>query len=430
MTHSTKKLRRNGLLALSALPAMAVLFCIFSLLSGGFSKVPILLVFILTSVYSLFTLRGMRTAERIAVFSRGAGDENLLLMIWIFILAGAFAEVAKAIGAIDATVSLALHLLPPALLLPGIFLAACFISLSIGTSVGTIVALVPIAAGLASSSHLSLGLLVGATVGGAFFGDNLSFISDTTVAATRTQGCKMNEKFKANFRIALPAALVTLLLYAWIGRHTATTLPADLPDLLLILPYVFVLITAIIGVDVLIVLFLGTLVTCAIGLTKGLLTPSSCFEALCAGIGGMGELILVSMMAGGLFAVIRKGGGITWLIRRLTLLVSTARGGQCVIALLVSLTNLCTANNTVAILSVGSLSRDISQRFHIPPRRTASILDTFSCIVQSVLPYGAQLLMAGGLAKITPTSIVPTLYYPMLLALSTLLTIFLTRAAK
>lgn len=430
MTHSTKRLRRNGLLALSALPVMALLFCFFSVVSGGFSHVPMLIVFLLTSVYSLFTLRGLKTTERIAVFSRGAGDENLLMMIWIFILAGAFAEVAKAIGAIDATVAAALHLLPPSMLLPGVFLAACFISLSIGTSVGTIVALVPIAAGMATQSHLPLPLLVGATVGGAFFGDNLSFISDTTVAATRTQGCRMKEKFRANFKIALPAAIATLLLYVWLGRGTTPVPSAAEADLLLIVPYLFVLITAMVGVDVLVVLLLGTLVACAIGLAEGVFTPAECCTAICTGIGDMGELILVSMMAGGLFAVIRKGGGITWLIRRLTLHVSSARGGQLVIALLVSLTNLCTANNTVAILSVGPLARDISERFGIAPRRAASILDTFSCIVQGFLPYGAQLLMAAGMAHITSTSIVPFLYYNMLLALSILLTILLTRARR
>lgn len=430
MTHTPKRRRRNGLLALSALPVMALLFCLFSVVSGGFSKVPMLIVFILTSVYALFTLRGLKTTERIAVFSRGAGDENLLMMIWIFILAGAFAEVAKDIGAIDATVALALHLLPPSMLLPGVFLAACFISLSIGTSVGTIVALVPIAAGMAAQSHLPMPLLVGATVGGAFFGDNLSFISDTTVAATRTQGCRMKDKFRANFKIALPASVATLLLYVWLGRGTASVTPAEMPDLLLIVPYLFVIVTAIVGVDVLVVLLLGTLVTCVIGLVEGRFTAHECCTAICTGIGGMGELILVSMMAGGLFAVIRKGGGITWLLRRLTLRVSTARGGQLVIALLVSLTNLCTANNTVAILSVGPLASDISKRFGIAPQRTASVLDTFSCVVQGFLPYGAQLLMAAGMARITSTSIVPFLYYNMFLALSMLLTILIMRTRR
>lgn len=421
MTHSTKHLRRNGALSLSSLLVMAALFGVLSLVAGGFSRVPLLVVFILTSVYSLLTLRGLRLGERVAVFSRGAGDENLLLMVWIFVLAGAFAAVAKALGAVDATVALSLRLLPAELLLPGVFLAACFISLSIGTSVGTIVALVPIAAGLAGPSGLSVATLVAATVGGAFLGDNLSFISDTTVAATRTQGCRMRDKFRANFRIALPAALAALALYAFLGRGTQAPPHGAAPDLLLVVPYLFVLCAALLGMNVLLVLLLGTLVACLIGLGRGVLTAAGCLDAICAGIGGMGELILVSMMAGGLLAVIRKGGGITWLLRRLTQHVHTARGGQLAIALLVSLTNLCTANNTVAILSTGPLARDIALRFHIAPRRSASLLDTFSCVVQGMLPYGAQLLMAGGLCHLSPTSLVPRLYYPMLLAASALI---------
>ena len=425
MTTSTsrKRVRRNGLLALSPLAVMAFLFISLSLYLHGFHKVPLLVVFILTSVYGLATLRGMSFEERLSVFSGGAGDKNLLLMIWIFVLAGAFAATAKAMGAVDATVSLTLQFMPPGMLLAGLFLASCFISLAIGTSVGTVVALVPIATGLSAHTGLTLPIVVAVVVGGSFFGDNLSFISDTTVVATRTQGCRMSDKFRINIRIALPAAVITFILYIVLGW--GGSVPASMPDVTWwkVIPYIVVLITAVAGMNVLWVLFLGTVLCGLFGIFGGAYSLDDFFDAVCTGIGGMSELIMISMMAGGLLAVIRRGGGITWLIRSLTHRVRSARGAEGCIALLVSLTNLCTANNTVAILSVGSISHDIAKKFGVDPRKSASILDTFSCCVQGVIPYGAQLLMAGGLAAIAPTAIVPYLFYPMLLALCSILAI-------
>lgn len=430
MKPQKNKLRRNGLLSLSSLLVMAALFVGLSFLCGGFSKVPILIVFLLTSVWSLFTLRGLPLERRVAVFSHGASQENLLMMVWIFILAGSFASTAKAMGAVEATVSLTMQALPSSLLLPGIFLAACFVSLSVGTSVGTVVALVPIGTAIASAGGMSNAVITAAIVGGAFFGDNLSFISDTTVVATRTQGCRMQDKFRTNFLIALPPALLTLIIYTFMARESAA--PVSLPEsnIWLVLPYIGVLVAAIAGMNVMAVLLLGLLLAGGLGLLTGALTLQTWFDAICSGIGGMGELIIVSLLAGGLFSVIRKGGGITWLIRRLTRRVSTPKGAMFATALLVSLTNLCTANNTVAILSVGNIAHDISERFSILPRRMASLLDTFSCVVQGIIPYGAQLLMAGGLAGLAPTEIVPCLFYPMLLGISSIVTILLVRTEK
>lgn len=424
------ELRRNGFFSLSSLLVMAALFIGLSFVCDGFSKVPILIVFILTSVWSLFTLHGMSLERRVAVFSHGAGQENLLMMVWIFILAGAFASTAKAMGAVDATVALTMKALPPSLILPGLFVAACFISLSVGTSVGTVVALVPIGTAIAAAGNMSNAMLTAAIVGGAFFGDNLSFISDTTVVATRTQGCKMKEKFQTNFLIALPPALITLIIYALIGNsgEGISAMPESSPWL--VIPYLAVLVSALAGMNVMAVLFMGIILAGILGIATGALTLQSWFEAVCSGIGGMGELIIVSLLAGGLFSVIRKGGGITWLIRRLTLRVSSPRGAMLATALLVSLTNLCTANNTIAILSVGNIAHDIAERFSIAPRRMASLLDTFSCVVQGVIPYGAQLLMAGGLAAISPTEIMPWLFYPMLLCLSSLASILLTSSQR
>ncbi|MBR1712254.1 MAG: Na+/H+ antiporter NhaC family protein [Alloprevotella sp.] len=411
-------LKRNGLLALSPLAVMVLLFVVLSLFCGGFSKVPLLVVFLCTSAYALTTLRGMRLEERIRVFSDGAGAPDLLLMVWIFILAGAFASAAKAMGAIDAAVALCLWVLPAGMLLPGLFLAGCFVSLSIGTSVGTIVALVPVAAGLAQPSGMAIVLPVAAVVSGAFFGDNLSFISDTTVVATRTQGCQMRDKFLMNLRVALPAALLSLLVYAVLGSDTSSS-PAvsEGHPAWLVLPYACVLVTAVLGLNVVLVLALGIVLTGLLGIGSGAFDLPGWFAALCDGIGAMGELIIVSMLAGGLLAVMRRGGGITWLMRRLTRHVRTPRGAQISIAALVSLTNVCTANNTVAILSVGALAHDISVRFGIDPRRTASVLDSFSCVVQGLLPYGAQLLIAAGLSGVAPGGLIPYLSYPALLGL-------------
>ena len=409
--------RRNGLLALSPMLVMAACFVVLSFVCGGFSQVPILIVFLLVAAYALLTLRGWSVEERLRVFSRGAGQADLLLMVWIFVLAGGFAATAKAMGAIDATVGLCLSVLPPRLLLPGMFTAACLVSLSVGTSVGTIVALVPLAAGLAEGSGLGVPLLTGAIVGGAFFGDNLSFISDTTVAATRTQGCRMSDKFRANLRIALPAALVTAALYAFLGGAGGSA-GVERGEAWRVLPYVFVLAAAAMGLHVVPVLGLGIVVAATIGFAVRAFDAVGLFAAIVEGIGGMGELILVSLIAGGLLELVRQGGGITWLIRMLTKRVRSPRGGQAVIVLLTMLTNLCTANNTVAILSVGPIARDVAARFGISPVRTASLLDTSSCIAQGLLPYGAQLLMAGALAGLAPTAIIPYLFYPVLLAVA------------
>ena len=424
MTHANNVSTRQGLWALSPLFLMIVLFVGLSLFFNDFYKVPLLVIFIATSAFALLTLRGRTFEQRLAVFSKGAGDTNLLLMVWIFVLAGAFAASAKAMGAIDETVKLTLMCLPESMLLPGLFLAACFISLSIGTSVGTVVALVPIAAGLAQHTGISLPLIVASVVGGAFFGDNLSFISDTTVVATRSQGCRMQDKFRMNFLIALPAAIATFVIYILMGQNSHGMAEMAGVDFWKIIPYLFVLIAAVLGMNVILVLGAGIVLTGVVGLLTGGYDLAGWFAALSTGIQGMAELILISMMAGGLLRVVRKNNGIQWLLQVLTSHVRNRRGGELSIAALVSLTNFCTANNTVAILSVGALAREISRRFNIDPRKAASILDTFSCCIQGLIPYGAQLLMASGLAAISPTSIIPYLYYPMLLGGVALLSIW------
>jgi len=394
-----------------------IVYLVGSLLAGDFYKLPLTVAFLIASAYAICITPKIKLKERINIFSRGAGNENIMLMVWIFVLAGAFATTASKMGAIDATVNLTLRLLPASMLLPGLFLAACFISLSIGTSVGTVVALTPVAVGIAEQTGFSLPMIVALVVGGAFFGDNLSFISDTTIVATQTQGCKMNDKFKANIWLAAPAAIIVLVAYIFIGQ--GMEVPAYLPEVewYKVIPYVAVLVMAIVGVNVLIVLFIGILLAGIIGIAAGSFDAIGWMGAMGNGIMGMSELIIVTLLAGGMLALIRYNGGIEYLIRALTIRIRGKRGAKFTIALLVILADMCTANNTIALVTVGPMAKEIADKYGIDKRISASLLDTFSCFTQGFLPYGAQLLMAAGLAHITPFEIMGYLYYPIALGI-------------
>lgn len=411
------------MVALSPLLVFILMYLAGGIVAGDFYKMPITVAFMVASIYAVAIYGRYPLSKRIEVFSRGAGSENLLLMLWIYVLAGAFAASAKDMGSIDATVGVALRYLPPSMLLPGLFLAACFISLSIGTSVGTVVALVPIAAGVATQAGTGIPLTTAVVVGGAYFGDNLSFISDTTVAATQSMGVKMSDKFRVNFLIVLPAAFVILAIYTVMGLGSNAPVSAQPSSFVKVLPYIIVLITAICGMNVMAVLTLGIIACGAIGIIDGSYDVFGWFQAMGKGITSMGELVIVAMLAGGMLEIIRDNGGINYLIDRLTAHVSSKRGAEMSIALLVSLVNVCTANNTVAIITVGGISRKISEKFGVDPRKAASILDTFSCTVQGLLPYGVQMLLAAGLAHISPMQIVPYLYYPMAIGVAGLLAI-------
>ncbi len=414
---------KRNIAAISPLLVFVCLYLATSLLVGDFYKVPITVAFLVSSVYAVWTTTGIPLDERVKVYSHGAGSPNLMLMIWIFVLAGAFAASAQAMGAIDAAVHLSLQLLPDNLLLGGIFLAACFISLSIGTSVGTIVALTPLAAGIARETESSLPLLVAIVVGGAFFGDNLSFISDTTITATRTQGCNLKDKFKVNSQIVMPAAVLTFMLYIFMGVHTHV--PQQLPevDWIKVVPYLVVLVTAVMGMNVMSVLVLGLALSGIVGIFTGMYDWFGWFAAMGKGIADMGELIIITMMAGGLMEIIRHNGGVDFILEQLTRHIRTKRGAELSIAALVCLINLCTANNTVAIITTGPLARDIADKFDVDKRKSASILDTFSCFTQGLIPYGAQILMGAGLAAINPIEIMPYLYYPFVMGVCALLSI-------
>ena len=416
--------KMNGWLALSPLIVFLLVYLVSSLLARDFYKVPVAAAFIIASAYAMLITRSVdKTDRKISIFSEGAGNRNVLLMIWIFVLAGAFAATAKDIGAIDATVNATLRILPGKLIYAGLFLAACFISMAIGTSVGTIVALVPIAAGIAQETGIGVPFMTAVIIGGAFFGDNLSFISDTTVAATKSQGCSMRDKFRVNLWIAAPAALVVAVLYVIMGLKVDAAPAAETVRWVGLIPYLLVIGLALAGVNVVTVLAIGIGVNGIIGWSTGAYDWIGWMASIGSGIGSMGELIIVSLLAGGMLEIIRYNGGLDFIIGGLTRRIRGPRGAYFSIAGLVSLVNFCTANNTIAIITVGPLAKDISEKYGLDPRKTASILDTFSCLVQGIIPYGAQMLMASGLAGVSAVSITGYLYYPFALGLFAVLSI-------
>ena len=424
---------KKGLLALSPLFLLIVLIVAFTVYSVDAShkdtNLSLTVAFMISSIYAIAISGGMPIKSRVDTYSKGAGANNLMLMFWIYVLAGSFAASAKAMGAVDATVNLALSILPASMILPGLFLAACFISVSIGTSVGTVVALVPIAAGLAHSMDVNIGMMTAIIVGGAYFGDNLSFISDTTVVATQTQNCKMSDKFRVNSLIVVPAAVIVLAIYAVMGIGLQA--PTDIPEVeyVKVVPYLVVLVTAVAGMNVMAVLTMGTLLCGVIGVSCQLLGATGgydlfgWFSAMGNGIIGMGELVIIAMMAGGMLEIIRENGGINYIIDKITAHVSNKRGAELSIAALVSMVNVCTANNTVAILTVGNIAKKIGDKFGVDNRKAASILDTFSCTVQGLIPYGVQMLLAAGLANLSPMDILPFLYYPLAIGIAALFSI-------
>lgn len=418
---------KRGLLSLSPIVVLLVVYLAMSLGSGDFYRISISVAFVVAAVFAVIVLRGISRSltERVAVFSDGAADKNILYMIWIFILAGIFATSAKAMGAVDATVYFTMRFIPAEFMLAGIFLASCFISLSIGTSVGTIVALTPVATGLATQMGVDTAQMVAVVVGGAFFGDNLSFISDTTIAATMSQGCSMKDKFRTNFVLVLPAALLSLGIYVFLGISDGGEVlnEASAAEWYKAIPYLLVLVCAIVGVDVLVVLVLGILATAIIGLSCGSLSLITLCEEAGNGVLSMGELIIITLLAGGLMNMVKQSGGFDFITQAITRRVSGRRGAESAIAGLTILADICTANNTIAIITMGPIARDLSVKYGIPARKSASLMDTASCFAQGVLPYGAQLLMAAGLAGISPIAIIPHLYYPLAIGVIVLLSI-------
>lgn len=417
---------KQGLLSLSPIAVFLAMYLVVSIIVGDFYSMPLSVAFIAASVWAVATDRHRPLADRIDTFSRAAGRHNIIYMIWIFILAGAFASLAKETGSIEATVNITLRLLPPQMLLPGLFVAACFISLSIGTSVGTVVAIVPLAVDIAAKGGGDTAVLVAAVIGGAFFGDNLSFISDTTIAATRSQGVAMNAKFKANLLTVLPAAIATLILYAFIGQNTAEIAIGENANFFLALPYLLIIILSLAGMSVTIVLLSGILLSILIAVCNGF-NIMSLFQFMGSGIDSMGDLIIITLLSAGMLGTIKETCGIEFLLNRMTRHINGAKGAKGVIAVLVGSVNICTANNTVAIITVGSIARRIAERYGISGARTASLLDTCSCIMQCLIPYGAQTLLATGLAGISPAAPWQYLYYPWALTAAVVIAILATK---
>ncbi|MBQ6187566.1 MAG: Na+/H+ antiporter NhaC family protein [Prevotella sp.] len=430
MTHTGDISIRQGLFTLSPLIVFLLIYILASTLAGDFYKIPLTVAFLISSIFAIAFVAKGRIRERIDTFSRGAGSSRMMLMLWIFILAGAFSETAKSIGAVDATVNLALNILPPKMILAAIFLATCIISISIGTSVGTIVALVPIAAGIAQQTGYDVGFLTAIVVGGAFFGDNLSFISDTTIAATNSLDCEMSDKFKVNSHIVMPAAIIIIIVYFIIGQHHDAAITTEKSDFVKIIPYIVVLIMAIAGTNVLAVLTLGVFLCCLIGVVSGEQTVFQSASSMGDGMLSMSELIIITMIAGGLLEIIKQYGGIEFIIQRMRRRISGKRGAELSIAGLIALVNICTANNTVAIITVGDIARQIGKNYSVDKRKIASILDTVSCSVQGLLPYGAQVLMAAGLAGVGPDKIIPNLIYPMAIGIATIIAILVRYPKK
>lgn len=422
--------RTPNALALTPLLVFLLAYLVVSVWAGDFYKMPITVAFVISSAVAITISKGGKFSNRVEQFCRGAANSNIMLMVLIFILAGAFAQTAKSMGAVDATVNLAMSILPGNLLAAGIFLAACFISISVGTSVGTIVALAPVAVGIADKTGMPDALMLGVVVSGAMFGDNLSFISDTTIVATRTQGCKMSDKFKVNIRIALPIAILTGALYILIGSGVENAYTPGPIEWLKVIPYLVVLATAVRGVNVMLVLFVGIVLSGIVGLWTGGFDIWGWNASMGTGITNMGELIIVTLLAGGMLEMIRYNGGIDWIILKLTSRIHSPKGAETSIAALVSFANLCTANNTIALIMSGPIAKDIADRFKVDPRRSASLLDIFSCFVQGIIPYGAQMLMAAGLGHVSPIEIMRYLYYPYLLGAGALLAILFNYPGK
>lgn len=416
---------RQGIFALSPLIVFLMFYAGMSIHEGDFYQIPIMVSFLVACVYSFIITRPKYIASSLSTFCNSAGKADVILMIMIFIISGAFATTAREMGSVDSIVKLTLSILPGQMILPGLFLASCLVSLSIGTSVGTIAALTPISVGMSEQISISPSLLAAVVVGGSFFGDNLSFISDTTIIATKTQGCQLADKFRSNIRIALPAAALTVVIYLLFGVSTTQHPQLNTSDFILILPYLFVLVTAIVGINVITVLIIGTILAGATGLLTDTLTLNSWMTAINHGILNMSQLIVVTILAAGLMGIIRSRGGIIYLMQRITSRIHGQRAAQFSIAAMVMFADICTANNTIAILTVAPLAREISEKYHISARRAASLLDTSACFTQGLLPYGAQLLIAAGLASLNPIDIIPYLYYPFILGTATIISILI-----
>ncbi|WP_346708085.1 Na+/H+ antiporter NhaC family protein [Massilistercora timonensis] len=410
--------RGNGA-ALLPIGVFLVIFLGSGILTGDFYAMPAIVAFLIALAVAFLQNRDLDFGQKITIISRGVGDENIITMCLIFLCAGAFSGAVTAAGGVDSTVNLGLSILPAKVAVAGLFVIGCFISVSMGTSMGTIAALAPIAAGISEKTGFGLAICMGAVVCGAMFGDNLSMISDTTIAAVKTQGCEMKDKFRENFLIVLPAAIITVVLFFLVTMHGDYQMTEELPySIWRVVPYLLVLVGALIGINVFVVLLGGTAVSLIVGLATGSLTPATMFSAVGDGVTGMYDITVISIVVACIVSLVREAGGIQFILDLIRRRIRSSRGAEAGIAGLALLVDLCTANNTVAIVMSGPIAKEISTEFGVSSRRSASLLDIFTSVGQGLIPYGAQLLSAASLTGITPFDILPYLYYPLLMALS------------
>lgn len=412
----TEERQKGSVWALLPLGVFLILFLGSGIISGDFYKMSTLVAFIISTAVAFLFNRKVDFNTKMEVFCKGGGNKDIILMLIIFLFAGAFSGVAKAMGGVDSVVNLGLSVLPANLLVTGLFLIGCFISVSMGTSVGTIAAIGPIGVAVATKTGIPVALVLGAVVGGAMFGDNLSMISDTTIAATRTQGCEMRDKFKVNFSIVLPAAIVTIILLTVMTRgYVSTSSETYGFEIVKVLPYLFVLIGALLGINVFYLLGGGVIFAGTVGILTGSIDLFGIISAISDGMSGMFELCMISVVVGGMVELIKFNGGIDFVLNFIQSRIKNKKGAEFGIAALVSIVDLCTANNTIAIVMAGPLAKNIANKYDIDAKRSASILDIFSAVWQGMIPYGAQLLTAAGLAGISPFAIIKYLHYPILM---------------
>lgn len=415
-------------IALLPIGVFLLIFIGSGILTGDFYSMPAIVGFLIALIVAFMQNKKLSFVQKLHMASKGAGDENILTMCLIFLAAGAFSGAVRASGGVESTVNLGLSILPGGMAVAGLFVIGCFISISMGTSVGTITALAPIAAGISEKTGFPMAICAAAVVCGAMFGDNLSIISDTTIAAVKTQGCDMRDKFRENFKIILPAAIITLGLFLFLGQTDEFHIEGSLDyNLLKVVPYLVVLFGAVSGVNVFVILIIGTALSMLVGLATGTFTAAKMFTHVGTGIYSMYDITVISIVVACIITLVKEYGGIEFVLNFIKSRISDAKGGELGIASLALLVDLCTANNTVAIVMAGPIAKDISEEFGVTPRRSASLLDMFSSMGQGLIPYGAQLLAAASLTGLTPFDIIPYCFYPLLMGLSGLAFIFIKK---
>lgn len=422
--------KKGRAIALLPIGVFLVIFIGAGVLFHDFYTMPAIVGFLIALIVAFLQNKRLRFADKLSIVSKGIGEENIVTMCLIFLAAGAFSGTIQAAGGVESTVNLGLSIMPSSVAVVGLFVIGCFISVSMGTSVGTITAMTPIGVGIAEKTGIAMPICVGAVVCGAMFGDNLSMISDTTIAAVRTQGCEMKDKFKENFLIVLPAAIITAVLFFFLARGNAGKIAGNLQyDIIKVVPYLVVLIGALIGVNVFLILIVGTVLAALVGVGTGAFAIGELFQKMGDGVTSMYDITVISIIVAAIVALVKEYGGIEFILNLIKKRINGPRGGEFGISVLALLVDCCTANNTVAIVMAGPIAKEISDEFGVSAKRSASLLDIFASVGQGMIPYGAQLLTAAGLSALSPVQIMPYLFYPILMGISAVLFIVFRRRA-